>query len=504
MRWTTYKDLLATEKRDETYYIIGLDIGNESTSIAYYNLHENAPEAIDLSGGYGKPSIPTVMQYILETKEWVFGEYAILNQGSGSEINLRNLLPRLGKHEYLEINKKAIQFAEILAIFIKEVLSNVRNINPKAEIAGIIASIPDNLNHAAQQELKEAFKLAGYEKELIDLVPNRECALAYHNRNHPLTNSKILLLDYGSGGVRGGVYENGKVALSNIFNNKIGTSPLLADVNSFFSQKYKGERSLIFNSQLFAFTHQHKDMLFQKNIRTKPIKLYYNFVYPPFQQTIAHEHVSKLIEPYVYGFNRLISDVLSKNTLGKRILPRDIDAVLCTGGGFEMLWAREAIADIFSQSQIHMYRNPKLIIAEGAAQTAAFQLGIAPGQPFDIVDNHKLAADIGIKSGDNFLPLALGESYWWQAHEPTLVLANENIGDKLNLTITQKSPDHSERILASPTLTGLPKRKKGTTCLSINTEFISNTKMKLKVSDIGFGEISPKTDYQEELVVNLA
>ena len=190
MYWKRYKSLPAAEKLNETYYIIGLDIGAESSAIAFYNLHENTPEPIDLSGGYGKPSIPTVMQYIAETKEWVFGEYAILNQGAGTEITLQALTRRLGHFDYLDIDGKSVSAASILGLFIKEILASVRNINPRAEIVGIVAAVPAYLNEQAHEELKRAFKQAGYEKELIALVPDRECIFTHHYRNAPPKDEK--------------------------------------------------------------------------------------------------------------------------------------------------------------------------------------------------------------------------------------------------------------------------------------------------------------------------
>jgi len=257
MNWKKYKDLPPGVKHDETYYIIGLDIGNESTGIAFFNLSENTPEAIDLSGGYGKPSMPTVMQYIPETREWVYGEYAILNQGAGTEITLSNLLARLGQREYFDVDGKSIRLTSILALFIKEILGNVRNINPKAEIVGIVAAIPDKISNDAQMELRQAFDLAGYAKELIALVPSRECVLAHYYRNQVPKKEKVLLLDYGSRCVRSGVYEvyeDSATALSNVFDERIGTGLLLDDVNDFFSELYEGERADGFGQHISAFT----------------------------------------------------------------------------------------------------------------------------------------------------------------------------------------------------------------------------------------------------------
>jgi len=180
VNWKKYKEMPSDAKQNEVYYIIGLDIGNDSSCMAFYNLSERVPETIDLSGGYGKPSVPTVMQYISETKEWVFGEYAILNRGVGTEVTMSALMERLGRFDYIDVDGKAMSVANVLALFVKELLSNVKNINPKAEIVGIVAAVPAYFSEQAHEEFERVFKLAGYEKELIGFVPDRECVLAHY------------------------------------------------------------------------------------------------------------------------------------------------------------------------------------------------------------------------------------------------------------------------------------------------------------------------------------
>jgi len=530
LNWKQYKALPPKEKYNETYYIIGLDIGSETSGIAFYNLHENAPEPIDLSGGYGKPSIPTVIQFIPETKEWVFGEYAILNQGTDTEITLTSLIENLGRFDYADIDNKTVSAAYILGLFIKELLGNVRNINPRAVIVGIIAAVPDKLSPEATDELKRAFKYAGYEKELIALVPGRECVLSHYFHNRRIMHEeKILMLDYGSREVRGGVYTVNKIdeknritavtAQSSLFDENIGTRTLFKAVNDFFMSFYKkhshieaadaatldiGVPDTHLHEQLAAFTYQHKDILFQKNIRSKPIKLYYNFAFPPFQQIITHADIKRLIITYIDRFANLIVDVRRKTIGCVPISARDIDTIICTGGGFEMLWPREIIQNIFEPSKIYFYKNAKLVAAEGAALVAATHLGVTPGHNFEIEDTHQLSGDIGIKSGDAFLPLALRSTFWWQTHQSKLVLVNSKVNGNIDISITERSQNGNERILASPSLTGLPKRPKGTTRLMFGVNFISDTRMTLKVSDIGFGEMFPPSSYQQEFSVKIA
>jgi len=538
MNWKTYKDLPLSEKYNETYYIIGIDIGDDSTGLAFYNLYESAPEPIDPSGGYGKPSIPTVMQYIPETKEWVFGEYAILNQSGGTEITIQSLTCRLGHFDYMDIDGKSVSVASILGIFIRELLASVRNINPKAVIVGIVTAVPAYLSEPAQDELIRAFKLAGYEKELIALVPDRECVLQHYFQDSPPKEEKVLILDYGSREVRGGVYATGKdksvKSLSSIFDNSIGTGMVDDDVYGLFKSYYHAEceRNLKnakanpgghvseddayspaqLDEQLTAFAYQHKDILFQKNIRSKPAKLYFNFVYPPFQQTIDYTETEMLIKPYLQQFSRFIRDTLEK-TLGldaakssraKAISPREINAVICVGGGFEMLWVREAVQAVFTASQIRMYKNSKLVTAEGAALVAARMLGVTKGHSISVEDNHRLPADIGLSTGDAFLPLALKGNFWWQKHQPALVIVNSPVSGELRLALAERTPTGEARQLADYNLKGLPARPKGTTRLKFGVSFKSNTDMTLNIEDLGFGELFPKTGYTGEFAVRLA
>ena len=537
MNWKRYKDLPMAEKYNESYYIIGIDIGNDSTGIAYYNLYEGAPEPIDPSGGYGKPSIPTVMQYIPETKEWVFGEYAILNQSGGAEITFKSLTQRLGHFDYMDIDGKPVSIASMLGHFIRELLGSVRNINPRAEIVGIAASVPAYMGEPAKEELTRAFKLAGYEKELITLVPDREAVLARHFEVHPPKGEKVLLLDYGSREVRGGVYavsgDTTAKSLSSIFDESIGTGMIDEDVYGLFEAYYHAEHSRNYSGkeagghdteseadarqlseQLTAFAYQHRDILFQKNIRTKPAKLYFNFVYPPFQQTITYEDVETLLKPYRQRFARFIRDTLEKtlsheaaipkSARAKAIPPHDIDTVICVGGGFEMLWARETVAAVFTASQIRMYKNAKLVTAEGAALVAARLLGMAKGYSLSVEDNHRLYDDIGLSAGDAFLPLAMKGAFWWQNHQPALVLVNSPVDGELHLTLSRRGTTGKARPLADYSLKGLPTRPKGTTRLKFGINFKSNTDMTLSVEDMGFGEIFPKTGYTGELAVRLA
>jgi len=518
MNWKKYKALPTAEKRNESYYIVGLDLGNDSSGIAFYNLALGTPEVIDLSGGYGKPSIPTVMQYIAESKEWVFGEYAVLNRGAGTELTLGALIERLGNFDYIDVDRRSLSVASLLALFIKELLGNVRSINPKAEIVGIVATVPAYFSEQAHEELQRAFKLAGYEKELIALVPDRECVLAHYYKNAPPLAQRVLLLDFGARELRGGLYHvepSGKItSLSSLFSGDISVAKINNNIADFFEDFVRRQvgngKPLSFtqarqlHEHVVAFTHQHRDMLFQKNIQAKPIKMYFNFCYPPFQQTVTHEQVTQLIRPYKRRLESFVQDVLEKSISNAPVSHGDVDVVLCVGGGFEMQWAKEAIGNLFATAQLHHYKNAKMVFCEGAAIVAARALGIEEaGTNLPLQDAHQLTCDIGLASGSNFLPIVERNAFWWQSHAPKLVLVNHEINGELDLFLCKRERSGEVTNVATVRLSGLPTRPKGTTRLEVGLSFASNEEAVLTVRDMGFGEMFPRVEYEAEFNIKL-
>jgi len=505
LNWKVFKSLPPAQKGNEIYYIIGLDIGNDSSAMAFYNVAAQEAELIDPSGGYARPTTPTAMQYIAETKEWVYGEYAIINQGLGREIS--DLVSRLGNHEYIDVDGKPISLVNLLGLFIKELMSNVKNINPKAEIAGIVCAVPSYLSVQAREELSRAFKNAGYEKELIGLFSDRECILAYQDSKNISRKygQRILLIDYGARAVRGGIYfrmkDSSFKSASSLFDETIGTSKLEKKVKKLFTDFYKegaGTGAKFDKStqdQLSAFTYQHRDILFQKAIRGKAAKLYFNFAFPPFSAGISAAQSDAITSPFRKGFDQFILQIL-----GKDVSIKDIDQVICVGGGFEMLWVKEAVSSLFPQGKLHLYKNSKGVTAMGAAVMAARLLDVIAGGKIEIEDRQQLAADIGISLSDGrFIPLAECNSFWWQAHPCRLFIVNSEIDGDMPFTIQSRTPMGEYKTLLNTSLQGLPDRPKGTTRLKVQLKFESDSEAVARVVDYGFGELFPRVEFEREI-----
>lgn len=509
------KDCVYNGIFDETKFIIGLDLGNSDSSLSFYDFNANRVEQLDISGGYGKASMPTVVQYIKDTDEWVFGEYALMNKPLSNSITFDNLISGLGKKNCYTINKKVISHSFILSLFIKEILGAVKNINPNAEIVGIAVSIA-YLNKAEEVELLKAFLEAGYYEKLIGFFSQRECILEKYCFDEEVILPRIVMLDFGSRELRGGLYnltENDKEIMINVisgFSEKnIATSVIEKKVYDIFEDYFKestGEKDIsdIHKMQLEAFTYQHKYLLFKSK---NGIKLYFNFVYPPFQKNIEKDDIENITLEFkgiLYKFLERVF-VNEKAESGERYIS-EVNKVICCGGGFEMNWIRQAIIDIFGENRSIIYKNPKNALSYGACLIAAKHFNIIKSRKVVFSENTALTEDIGLIFRDNdggkFIPFIERDFFWWKKFKSKQVIINE-VDSPPFLEVFKRDKDGSLIIIKRIMLDDLPKRPKGTNCFDILFEYVEYDKINVRIKDIGFGDFFKKTDYEKNILIEL-
>lgn len=523
MSWRRFKNLLKYEKFNESQFILGIDIGDATSAICYFDANRKSTEIIDMSGGYGKATKPTVVQYLNESKEWVFGEYAILNQGIYGETMFTNLIQKLENKEYIKINDKSSSVVYVLSLYIMELIHSCKNINPNAEIIGIVVSVPNYIAKETKAELSEAFENAGFKNNIIDFTPQSECILAYHYYNKKIIKENILILDYGSRDVRGGLYNidnmyNGALikTLSYMFDKNIGINKIESKLMELFIKYYK-ENKNIFNNNiskqdldyLNSFMYQHKDLIFQKNTLCKPIKLYFNFTYPPFQHSMNYEEVNNMIEPFKLGLINFIEKLIDSNMYKSKypLSLSDIDTILCTGGGFEMFWARSVIEDMFPDSNIKFYKNPKAIVAEGASIIAAGKLGVIDEKIFNIKDIPQEKYDIGIfvlrNKNQEFISIMQSNNFWYKQKNTCMVIVNEKISKTVSIDIVKRDFGGKFTVIGSLNLDGLPQRPMGTTKLKLSLEYSSYNELTINVIDCGFGELFKASNFSANYILSI-
>jgi molecular chaperone DnaK (HSP70) len=252
---------------------------------------------------------------------------------------------------------------------------------------------------------------------------------------------------------------------------------------------------------LIGFLHQHKDLLLQKSNWAKPVKLYFNFAYPPVQAIITRQRMDEIILPLKEEFEKFINDLLTGGSMCK-----DIDDVLCVGGGFEMQWAKDSVVSVLKNKKVQFYKNPKGVIAESAAFTAAKILEAVHADSVTIHDQHRIRVDLGIMTRtnrkDKFYPIIHKGSFWWQEIGSLNFILNQATESADSIKLLSRGDDGELRTIGIIPLDGLPNRPKGATKLALSMRFENKNSLSVTVSDCGFGEIYPSTGYARTIKVN--
>ena len=231
---------------NENNFIIGIDLGNLTSTVSYFDFNQMGIDVVDISGGYGKVSVPTVVSYNIDTEDWVFGEYAILNKGFGNDIIIENIIENLGKGIMYTVKGKRISLTLVLSKFILFLIENIKNINPNANIEGIVLSTS---SYTSSDDIKEAFKLAGIEHLLLKIANDKECILKSYFYENDVIGDKVLIIDYSNRQIRASIYqieEDGKIkCLKTIFNDNIGQQRLFNITKNLITEKFLEETGKI-------------------------------------------------------------------------------------------------------------------------------------------------------------------------------------------------------------------------------------------------------------------
>lgn len=181
---------------------------------------------------------------------------------------------------------------------------------------------------------------------------------------------------------------------------------------------------------------------------------------------------------------------------GERFLQKKLfSSVFLTGKGFSKTdWAPEFMKQVCKRRRVFV--EPSLF-AKGAALKAEDYLHENTSYPFVCVCEGKLKSTVTMEvmKHDTKTQIALasaGES-WYEARGVLEVILDNQ--EEIELTITPHQ-DPKQKRTVKLLLEGFPKRPNKTTRVRIAVGFLDEKTMVVKVVDLGFGELYPKTDAQ--------
>lgn len=531
MKWTEYKKQIEENKKlSEDYYILGIDLGTTNSIISYWDSINEKPEPIDISNGFGKIPMPSVVQFRKEDDEegeWVIGEEAFRSMKIYPETTIRSIKRKMGTNETVEIDGKKYLPEEISAKILTELVEHCKSLNPKAEIAGVVVSVPYDFDDAAKKATMKACEIAGIADKLICLIEEpKAAALAYNFRHQLSKDEKIMVFDFGGGTL--------DITLFNVLEKD--DKHIKLQVISEGGKAYHGGDNVdeyILN-KCYDFieqkANQKKDELSPENTvelicrareskerlsGVKTFRIPFTFCIPPFVEQMTREDLEEIINPFIEETRKLVLKALREVYTGA-LMPDDIDRVLLEGGSSQMPWVKDMLIGIFNnESKIYTSERPALDISLGATYYAAMKMGLLSSPDiesekmsieFEVTVPHDIGLEIennGIKSF--YTMIRRGTPYALAKKEQIFTLSGATKEEmtsfslKIMERINKEDTIEKCKLIGEVLIKDLPQRPSGKTRLNITLQVEEEGGLvKGLVTDMGYGNEYEPSGYNEK------
>lgn len=528
MNWEAYKKQIEeTGSLPEDFYILGIDLGTTNSIISYWD--GSKPQPIDISNGFGKIPMPSVVQYRHEENEneseWVIGEEAYRSMKIYPETTIRSIKRKMGTNDEIVINGKAYLPEDITAKILAELVSHCKNLNPKAEIAGIVVSVPYDFDDAAKKATMRACEIAGLSDKLICLIEEPKAAALAYNFKHQLEqDEKIMVFDFGGGTLDITIFhvvekDESRIKLQVIseggeaFHGGDNIDELIQDkCYDFIKNKTnQGKNELAIENQveLSMKAREAKERL----SGVKSYRIPFTFCIPPFVEQFSREQFESLIQGFIEKTQKLVMKALRETYTGALSADK-IDRVLLEGGSCHMPWVRDMLSNIFNDNnKIYSSETPALDISLGATYYAAMKMGLLSlpemesekiSVEFEVTVPHDIGFEVVNGSRRSFFTMIRrGTTYSLAKKSKIFTLSGSNPEDMttLNLKIMERidKEDTIEncKLIGEVSITGLPPRPSGKTHLNITLSVEEEGGMvKGSVEDLGYQNEYEPSDYK--------
>jgi molecular chaperone DnaK len=529
--WEQYKADIEANGLPEDLYVVGIDLGTTNSCISYWDNQNNRPEPIDISNGFGKTHLPSVVQYRAESGEWIIGDEAYRTMNIYPEDTIRSIKRKMGLNDTVVIGGRPYKPEEISAKILSELIQHIQGMNPKAEIGGVVVSVPYGFDDAAKKATRRACELAGIKEKLICLIEEPKAVALTFNITRPLKkDEKILVFDFGGGTLDitlfhvaerdeqriklhvisegGEAYHGGdnvdEMLVDMCFN-------LIKDKTGMSKEEMPPENQ----AEVYMRARETKERL----TGLKSYRIPFTFCIPPFMEQITRDEFEGIINNFIEKTNKLVRKTLREAYNGA-VSPDEVDCILIEGGSSKMPWVRDMLLTIFNdENKICETDRKAQGISIGATYYAAMKMGLSAqldiaaetiSVEFEVTAPHDVGLEIEANGRKTFFPMIRrGTPYSLAKKSHVFTLSAEKPEDmtRFDLRILERidKADSFEKckLIGEVEMSGLPKRQSGKTKLRITLQVNEEGGMVSGiVEDLGMpGEIPP-SGYREHFEPN--
>ncbi|MCL2422156.1 MAG: Hsp70 family protein, partial [Defluviitaleaceae bacterium] len=443
------------------------------------------------------------------------------------ETTVRSAKRLMGTQQTFTLGGREYLPEDISAKILQELVDHVQHVNPKAEIAGLVVSVPYDFDDAAKKATMRACELAGLSDKLICLIEEpKAAALAYNFRRQLNLDEKIMVFDFGGGTLDITIFhiterDEHKIKLQVIseggeaFHGGDNIDDALLEQCYAYVQDKTGQSQAdiaIENQvELAMRSREAKERL----SGVKSFRIPFTFCIPPFVEQMTREQFQELIKPFIDKTRKLVQKALRETYTGS-LTADDIDRVLLEGGSAQMPWVREMLLDIFNdENKIYTSERPATDISLGATYYAAMKMGLL-SQPdmesekltveFEVTVPHDIGLEINSVGGARFFNMIRrGTSYALAKKSHVFTLSGnteeemQTFGLRVLERINREDAFEACKLIGEVVIIGLPVRPSGKTKLKITLLVEEEGGLvKGSVEDMGFGEEHPASGFKED------
>lgn len=378
----------------------------------------------------GQAEIPTVLCRLFAGDEWLVGQQAVKAAQEGKGVPVRNFTTHIADDPMVDVAGERMEKSGLISIFLTKTLKAIENVSASAEI-GFITITMEDIDLAAADALKRAIASMGMDAKLLALE-NHRLSYEYYalSQRRELWTHDVGLFEYDRHGLR---YHH-------------------------LSVSWKHHPPVV-------------------TAETTELKQYLD----------GHELSDQVPPEMDRKFLEAIKEVSARRTISTYYLMGEGFAEAGSGKS----WMNLSLKQLCAMKR-HVFVGQNLY-ARGACYHSYNQgaLGKKPG--FAAANAGLLTKDIYLRSVHKHAPrklvLAASGTPWYSAVSKTAII----IDDQEQLIIRMRDPLTNFEQTEVLQLDDLPERPPKTTKLLIETSFQSETSCRIRITDIGFGEIFAAT-----------
>ena len=178
-----------------------------------------------------------------------------------------------------------------------------------------------------------------------------------------------------------------------------------------------------------------------------------------------------------------------------------VSAVYLTGDGFDGEWMKESLSFLCKGRRVFMGKN---LYSKGACYAAAGKCMTEENSwQFVYMGDNEMKVNVSLKvqsqgKTEFYTLISAGDNWYETVGECEVLLDGSN-----EISFWLQLPNSKEAKIEKLTLADLPERPPRTTRLRIKAQPVSDMEVKIKIKDLGFGEIFKSSDKTWEYMMSL-